>query len=65
MIICGQPARRCKHSKMRLVTEGVDYEIWQCVRCDHRQCRGSAQLSLFSRGQAQLGSLQEELPATG
>jgi ribosomal protein L37AE/L43A len=59
---CMPPPKRCKHSKSRLVTEGVDYEIWQCIRCDHRQARGSAQLSLFSRGQAQLGALQEEFP---
>lgn len=54
--------KRCAHGRRRFVLEGADYEIWQCVRCDHRVVRGSAQLSLFSRGQAQLGALQEELP---
>ena len=59
---CIPPARRCKHTKMRLVTEGPSYGLWQCRKCDHRVVRGEAQLSLFSLGEAQLAARQDQLP---
>lgn len=64
-ITCPPAGSRCKHTRVRLVTEGPQYGIWQCKSCDHRVVRGQAQLSLFSLGEAQLGALQEPLPECG
>lgn len=56
------PASRCKHTRVRLITETEHYGIWQCKSCDRRNVRGTPQLSLFSLGEAQLAGRQTELP---
>lgn len=57
-----QPASRCKHTRVRLITESPHYGIWQCKSCQARHVRGTPQLSLFSLGEAQMAGRQDELP---
>lgn len=60
-----QPEGRCKHTRVKLVTEGPLYGIWLCKSCGTRHVRGTPQLSLFSLGEAQMGGRQLELGEAG